>query len=117
MGSNQKVIEKRVSMKRTPHAIAALALLALICGCDDRPRKEASLEDICASYKTRLNQAMADPKMTDQDRINMIPRLPGYADCKDTIGTGGLTIPGAPAPGGPSSGPRDESATRGGGAR
>lgn len=115
------MIEKRVSMKRTPIAIAALALLALISGCDDRPRKEASLEDICASYKSRLDQAMSDPNMTDQDRINMIPRLPGYADCSATLGTGGLTIPSAPAPGAPSgqpsSGPRDESATRGGGAR
>lgn len=68
----------------------------LLVGCGDEPRKTVSKDDICTAYKAQLDGIMKDTTMTDQDRINMIPRLSGYATCAESVGTGGLTVPGAP---------------------
>jgi hypothetical protein len=89
------------SMLKPWITLAVMAAALALTGCDDNPRKEVSAEDICSGYKAQLDGVMKDPKMTDQDRINMIPRLSGYSACKDSVGTGGLTIGTAPAGPGP----------------
>lgn len=89
-------------MKKWTIALITASLAGtLLAGCGDEPRKEAKLEDICAAYKAQLDGVLSDTKMTDQDRINMIPRLSGYASCKDSVGTGGLTIGEQPTGGPP----------------
>lgn len=89
-------------MKKWTIALITASLAGtLLAGCGDEPRKEAKLEDICAAYKAQLDNLIADSSKSEQDKINMLPRLSGYSACKDSVGTGGLVVPeagGAAAP-------------------
>lgn len=83
-------------------AMSAAFACFVVCGCNDAPRKEVSQEDVCAAYKAQLDAVMNDPTKTEQDKMNAIPYLSGYAACKDKVGTGGLQpggTAGAPASG------------------
>lgn len=90
-------------MKKWSIALITASLAGtLLAGCGDEPRKEAKLEDVCAAYKTQLDNLIADANMSEQDKLNMLPRLSGYSACKDTVGTGGLTPVETPGQGSPS---------------
>ncbi len=85
-------------MKKWIIALFAASLAgSLLAGCGDEPRKEASLNDVCAAYKAQLDGVLTNTTMSEQDKINMIPRLSGYSACKDTVGTGGLINDGSAA--------------------